>query len=592
MARISNQSIENVRAAADIVSVIGGYIELVKRGKDFKGKCPFHNDSRPSLSVEPNKQCWRCFTCDIGGNVFKFVEKYENVSFPDAVKILARNVNVELKYDGNFNEEEKDFKDEYIKMQEIAEKHYHDLLINSANGKKALDHLQNDRGLSLDTIKEFNIGFAYKNKDDLLKLLEKKSYSIESMKQSSLVKDSEKWGDYDYFRSRIMFPWRNYFKELLAFQGRRFPDYLEITKFSNTKDTRFFTKGKILWGLDKTKKYIIENKSLILVEGQMDLVQLYENGIKNVAAIGGTSFTPYHATIVKNLSENIFILMDGDKAGKEAAIKHGYLLFSKGVEAKIIIPPDSLDPDDWIKRDKASVVLSTLEKSKNVVDTHYEIFMEKSSGSILENNNFIDESLGIISKYDDPIVIKLIIKRIAKLTDIPEVDISAKLDKKGYKPQVPQSNKKEPINEKELLIYDDLISLCCSNNLKARTRIFNNLKIDWIESKSHRDMYDKIYIHLKSEGQIPVSLILDQLEDEKVKNTFNKITFNVDRINPTHQMAADILRRLEREIFKKNREYLVEELKNAPSANEEIEILEKISKIDKQILDLKNKYNE
>ena len=589
MARISNQSIENVRNAADIVSVIGGYIELVKRGKDFKGKCPFHNDSRPSLSVEPNKQCWRCFTCDIGGNVFEFVIRYENLDFPGAVKRLAKMYSIKLEITGGDNKQFKDKKDQQLEIHTIADSYYHDLLFDSSDGKKALTYLQ-ERGLSLDTIKKFKLGFSSNTSDGLLKILREKSFSSESMKGSGLIDDNEK-GYYDRFRSRIMFPIRDRLGETIAFGGRKFNSD-HPAKYINSPETDIYKKRKVLYGLDISGEYIRKENKIILVEGYMDLIQLYESGINNCVAISGTAFTPENANAIKYLSENVFILFDGDEAGKNAALKCGYMLFSKGVEAKIIIPPDNLDPDDWVRKDKASGILSALEKGKNVIDTHYEIFSETNSGGILENNKFIEKSLEQIVNYDDSIVIKSIIKRISKLTDIPENDIFDKLDKKKYKPQVSPSTKKESINEKDLLIYDDLIRLCCSDNLEVRRFIFDNLNTDWIKSFSHKEMYDKIYIHLKSEGEIPVSLILDQLQGEKVKNKLNTIVFELQKINPTYNMAADVLIRLEKEIKKSNRKYLVEELKNNSNPETENNILENIGKIDKEILDLKNKYNE
>jgi len=589
MARISEQSIENVRAAADIVSVIGGYIELVKRGKDFKGKCPFHNDTRPSLSVEPNKQCWRCFTCDVGGNVFEFVIKYENLDFPSAVKRLAKMYNIELEITGGDNKQFKDKKDQQLEIHKIADNYYHDLLYNSDEGKSALKYLK-DRGLSDSTIKKFKLGFSNNISDGLLKTLRKQSFSSESMKSSGLIDENEN-GYYDRFRSRIMFPIRDRLGETIAFGGRRFNSN-HPAKYINSPETDIYKKRKVLYGLDISGEYIRAKDNIILVEGYMDLIQLYESGINNCVAISGTAFTPENATAIKYLSENVFIIFDGDEAGKNAAIKCGYMLFSKGVEAKIVIPPDKLDPDDWVKKDKDIAILSALEKAKNVIDTDFDLFSLNNPDGILGNNNFIEKSLDQIVNFEDSIVIQSIIKRIAILTDISDRDIFEKFDKKKYKPQNSKQDVQNPVDEKYLLIYDDLIGLCCCDNLEARKFIFNNLDTDWIKSSSHRGMYDKIYIHLKSKDQIPISLILDQLEDEKTKNKLNTIVFELDKINPTYQMAVDILIRLEKEIKKSNRNFLVEELKNNTSEDSESAILKNISKIDKEILDLKNKYNE
>ena len=589
MARISNQSIENVRSAADIVSVIGGYIELVKKGKDFKGKCPFHNDSRPSLSVEPNKQCWRCFTCDIGGNVFEFVIRYENLDFPGAVKRLAKMHNIKLEITGGDSKQFKDKKDQQLEIHKIADSFYHDLLFNSTDGKKALIYLQ-ERGLSLDVIKKFKLGYSNNKSDGLLTILREKSFSSESMKGSGLIDDNEK-GYYDRFRSRIMFPIRDRLGETIAFGGRKFNSD-HPAKYMNSPETDIYQKRKVLYGLDVSGEYIRKENKIILVEGYMDLIQLYEAGINNCVAISGTAFTPDNANAIKYLSENVFIIFDGDEAGKKAALKCGYMLFSKGVEAKIIIPPDNLDPDDWVRKDKAPAILSALEKGKNVIDTHYDMSFENNSDGILENNTFIEKSLEQIVNFEDSIVIKSIIKRIAKLTDMPEIDISDKFDKKKYRPKISSPMEEKSVNEKDLLIYDDLISLCCSDNLEVRKFIFDNLNTDWIKSISHGEMYDKVYIHLKSEGQIPVSLILDQLEDEKVKNKLNTIVFELKKINPTYQMAVDVLIRLEKEIKKSNRTYLVKELKSNLNSEEENKLLKNISRIDKEILELKNKYNE
>ena len=589
MARISEQSIESVRNAADIVSVIGSYIELVKRGKDFKGKCPFHNDTRPSLSVEPNRQCWRCFTCDIGGNVFEFVIRYENLDFPEAVKRLAKMFNIKLEITGGDSKKYKDKKDQQLEIHKIADNYYHDILINSKDGKKALTYLE-ERGLSLDTIKKFKLGFSKNNSDSLLNILREKSFSSDSMKGAGLINENEK-GYFDRFRSRIMFPIRNRLGETIAFSGRIFNND-HPAKYINSPETDLYKKRKILYGLDISGEYIRKENKIILVEGQMDFLQLYEAGINNCIAIGGTAFTPEAAIAIKRENENVFIIFDGDQPGKDAALKCGYMLFSIGVEAKIIIPPDNLDPDDWIRKDKASAVLAALDKGKNVIDTDYAMFAENNSDGILGSNKFIELTLNKISNFEDPIVIKSIIKRIAQLTDLPKNDIFDKLDKKRYKPRNTSLPKENSIHEKHLLIYDDLISLCCSDDIEIRKFIFDNLNTDWIKSIEYRAIYDKVYIHLNSDGQIPASLILDQLEDENIKNKFNTIIFELKKINPTYQMAKDVLIRLEKEIKKSNRAYLVDELKNNSNAEIENGILANIGKIDKEILELKNKYNE
>lgn len=593
MARISEQSIEKVRQAADIVEVVSSYVELKQRGRNFFGLCPFHNEKTPSFSVNPDKQIYKCFGCGSGGSPINFIMEMESLEFPDAVKKLADSFNIVLEITGGDSKKYTDLKSQLYEIHKIASTYYEQSLFKDAN-KNALSYLT-DRGLSVDIIKKFKLGFSPDSFDDLLQELRKKSFSAESMKLSGLFIQTEK-GYMNRFRSRIMFPIQNQKGDIIAFGGRIF-NKDDPAKYQNSPETPIYLKSHVLYGINHNVQPIREKKEIILVEGYMDLLQLVQAGIENCLAISGTAFTDGHATILKRFSKNIFITFDGDAAGKKAAIKCGYILTSNALNPRIVTPPNGMDPDDWVREHGKDNVEKEINNSETIIKTHYNYFSAINKEGALSINDFIQECLEELVHIDDPIILELMIKEISELTTIDQNNImhvfNEKVEKRSrYKK--PETNEKEQSSTvistptSSLKIYDDLIRLCFSKEKDTRELIFENLNKDWILSETHKNIYDAVYIHLKSPDYPPISVISEQIEDKKTRQVLIDLTFDIEKFKPVYEMAIDCLVRIEQIVLKQKITALREKLRQS---NDE-DILTQLASIEKNINDIAQKYNE
>ena len=601
MARITEQSIERVRQSVDILSVVSKYIDLKQNGRNHKGLCPFHNDHKPSLVVSPEKQIYKCFSCNAGGGAINFIMEKETLDFPSAVKHLADLFNIKIEFDGNENKQYSNLKAQLLKIHEIATKFYQDNLHSDTN-KDALKYLL-DRGLSLEIINKFKLGFSPDSFDDLLSIIRKENFSAESMKLSGLFINSDK-GYFNRFRSRIMFPIQNYRGDVIAFGGRIF-NKEDPAKYQNSPDTPIYNKSNVLYGLYQNAENIRESKQIVLVEGYMDLIQLNQASINSVLAISGTAFTDGHANILKRYTNNIFVTFDGDDAGEKAALRCSYILYSNGLNPKIISPPDGLDPDDWVKEIGSDNFNQELLNAKNAITVHYNYFKNTGNENI---NDFIEEVLVELVYINNPITQELLVKEISDLTAVSENSILHVLNDKNNKKKQTATKKEKNINKPNssisngtnhnksldaqysVKLYDDLVRLCFSEEKEIRELIFSNLNTDWVLSKSHKELYDKIYIHLKGESAPPVHIISEQLKEKEYRHKLIDLTFDLDKFQPTYKMSIDCLIRVEKDFLKLKSKKIREQLKSNTTNN--LDILKELSEIENSINLISKKYEE
>jgi len=592
MARISEQSIEKVRQAADIVEVVGGYVELKNRGRNFLGLCPFHNDNKPSMSVSPEKQIFKCFSCNAGGGSINFVMDYEKLEFVDAVKKLAQNYNIILDIQGGDNKKFTDTKSQLIAMHNYATKYYHNILL-SDKGKNAYSYLK-ERGLSKDIIEQFQLGFSPDSGDDLLNLLRKESFSSEAMKLCGLFIKSEK-GYFNRFRSRIMFPIQNQQGDFIAFGGRIF-NKENPAKYLNSPDTPIYYKSNILYGLNHNIQDIRVKKEIILVEGYMDLLQLVQAGITNCLAISGTAFTNGHARILKRFANKIFITFDGDDPGITAAKKCGYILIKNSLDPKIVTPPNKMDPDDWIREQGVDGLNDGIANAQSLIKAHYNYFSSIHDTGSLGVTNFIDECLEELVLVANPIIKEIMINEISDLTSIDKTNIIQVLNEKITLKNKRQSNKvdnnkpKLQLTKKDtsLKLYDDIIKLCFAKDKDIRILIFENLNENWLLSELHKDIYKDIYIHLKSADAPPVNIIAEQISNKESRQKLIDLTFNIEKFNHSRKLAIDTLIRIEQKALQSSVDNLREKLKT----NNNLEILEQLKEIENNIKNTRSKYDE
>ncbi|MCQ1116227.1 DNA primase [Staphylococcus aureus] len=346
----TDQSIINeIKDKTDILDLVSEYVKLEKRGRNYIGLCPFHDEKTPSFTVSEDKQICHCFGCKKGGNVFQFTQEIKDISFVEAVKELGDRVNVAVDIEAtqsNSNVQIASDDLQMIEMHELIQEFYYYALTKTVEGEKALTYLL-ERGFTDALIKERGIGFAPDSSHFCHDFLQKKGYDIELAYEAGLLsRNEENFSYYDRFRNRIMFPLKNAQGRIVGYSGRTYTG--QEPKYLNSPETPIFQKRKLLYNLDKARKSIRKLDEIVLLEGFMDVIKSDTAGLKNVVATMGTQLSDEHITFIRKLTSNITLMFDGDFAGSEATLKTGQHLLQQGLNVFVIQLPSGMDPDEYI----------------------------------------------------------------------------------------------------------------------------------------------------------------------------------------------------------------------------------------------------
>jgi DNA primase len=346
----SDNTLEQIRAASDIVDVIGGYLPLKRAGANFTALCPFHKEKSPSFNVNPHKQIFHCFGCHKGGDVFTFVKEYENIGFVDAVRRLADRAKIPLEMDQNpAVQESRHIKDQLLQIHEQITQRWQNCLANEAAGQLARDYLSK-RGVSEKAIKLFRLGAAPEAWDDTVNWAKSKDYDLAVVEKAGLILKKEETGrHYDRFRGRLMFPICDEQGRVIGFSGRILTGDEKTAKYVNSPETPIFTKSKVFFALDKSKRAILDAGFAIVCEGQLDSIACFMAGVQNIVAPQGTAFTDQHARIIKRYVDEVVLCFDSDNAGQNAAVRSLDSLLASGLAVRVAIVPPPHDPDSFIK---------------------------------------------------------------------------------------------------------------------------------------------------------------------------------------------------------------------------------------------------
>lgn len=349
--RLSEEQLNTIRSAVDIVDVINEYVQLKKQGRNYFGLCPFHGENTPSFSVAPDKQIFHCFGCGAGGNVFTFLMDIEGYSFLEAAKELADKGNIPLQIVTNESSNENQqptASKKMIEAHELLTKFYHHLLLNTKEGETALQYLL-DRGLTRESIERFSIGYALNSWDFVTNFLIKRGFDEDLLNQAGIiVKREDDQKTFDRFRNRIMFPIKNHQGDVVAFSGRALGN--DEPKYLNSPETPIFNKSKVLFNFHRARPSIRKKEQAILFEGFADTISAFEAGVENGLATMGTSLTDEHLQILKRNCEEVLVCYDSDNPGLDAANRAADMILQAGLNVKVAIMPDGLDPDDYIKK--------------------------------------------------------------------------------------------------------------------------------------------------------------------------------------------------------------------------------------------------
>ncbi|HGO5224874.1 TPA: DNA primase [Staphylococcus aureus] len=375
--RIDQSIINEIKDKTDILDLVSEYVKLEKRGRNYIGLCPFHDEKTPSFTVSEDKQICHCFGCKKGGNVFQFTQEIKDISFVEAVKELGDRVNVAVDIEAtqsNSNVQIASDDLQMIEMHELIQEFYYYALTKTVEGEQALTYLQ-ERGFTDALIKERGIGFAPDSSHFCHDFLQKKGYDIELAYEAGLLsRNEENFSYYDRFRNRIMFPLKNAQGRIVGYSGRTYTG--QEPKYLNSPETPIFQKRKLLYNLDKARKSIRKLDEIVLLEGFMDVIKSDTAGLKNVVATMGTQLSDEHITFIRKLTSNITLMFDGDFAGSEATLKTGQHLLQQGLNVFVIQLPSGMDPDEYIGK-YGNDAFTTFVKNDKKSFAHYKVSILK-----------------------------------------------------------------------------------------------------------------------------------------------------------------------------------------------------------------------
>jgi DNA primase len=413
-----NSSLEDIKNRLNIIDVISEYLSLKKAGQNWKGLCPFHSEKTPSFTVSPSKQIYHCFGCSSGGDIFSFLMKHENISFAEALGILAKKAGVTIKKTQK-NNAASGAKEQLVLLHKDACVFYQQSLKRSSKARAYLKK----RGIDDETQNLFSIGYAPDRWDALLIHLKNKKYDIEIMKKAGLIVHGTK-GFYDTFRNRIVFPIFDLRGDIIAFGGRVLDN--SVPKYLNSPETPIFNKSRVLYGLNRAKEPIRKKGEAIIVEGYLDVIRVHMHGFDNAVAPLGTAFTPEHGQLLKRLTQDVVLVFDGDASGIKAAKNGISILLERGFNVKVLEMPDGEDPDSLLKENGKEAFSSLLEHAASIVD-----FFVRLGGSTADRKNDAHvtarESLEAICKIPDSVLQGFHVKQLSERLHINELFIREQL---------------------------------------------------------------------------------------------------------------------------------------------------------------------
>jgi len=412
-----NDQVSQIKERTDIAEVVGGYVLLKNAGRNMKGLCPFHGEKTPSFMVNPDRGTWKCFGCGEGGDVFTFLEKIEGLDFVEALEKLAKRAGIvlEKKFSGQKDKQ----KETLLAINEATKDFYHKILTSHPVATKSREYLK-QRGLKTEDINTFELGYAPNSWDSLLNMLVKKGFSLSDIAMSGLVISKDRGGFYDRFRGRVMFPIRDIAERLVGFTGRTMTSDPKEAKYVNTPETPIFSKRNLLYGIHLTRQFITKENSVVLVEGQFDMISAYLAGTKNVVATGGTALTDGQLRVIKRLAENVLMCFDSDTAGDAASRRGIELAENVGLVVKMVTLAGAKDPDEMVKTNLVGWK-NAIKNAQGIYDYYIDWAFRSFDRTTSDGKRKIgQELLPVLAGISDEIVKNHYVKIVADRLDTSE----------------------------------------------------------------------------------------------------------------------------------------------------------------------------
>jgi DNA primase len=554
-------TLDELLGKINILDVVSQYVQLRKTGRNFVGLCPFHKEKTPSFTVSIEKQIYYCFGCNEGGNAINFLMKYDNLTFQEAIENLARQYGVKIKRDGSKKTSSFDA------LSKLAD-YYHK---NLKASRFALNYLL-DRGIDIKTIDEFNLGYSEKTRQNINVFLKNSGIPSDIFMSTGILRVRE--GEtYDIFRGRVVIPIVDVNKKVIGFGGRTiekdgFPKYI------NSPESPVFSKGSSLFGIDKARKNISEKNEVFIVEGYFDLIALHINGIKNVVSTLGTSVTEGQMTKLRNYTENITLMLDGDEAGIKSALRLIGLFSEMDINGCMVVLPDGHDPDSFIKAKGAGGIDDVIKGKKPILDFYFDYCMKKWGMETIENKQiFIKSVMPHIEAIKNSVKKRLYIKRLSELTNVEEVYF--------------MNNMKENINQGQSVPRNNLSNLIgrkVVGALMSCPDMFAILKdkevMHHITDSSIKEILLKMNDFFEERGNLELNSFINVIEKDEMKDLAINGVFDVAECTEDELkiILQDYFKHLEKNFIKEKAKKITEMLSEAEKRGDEkviIELLEK-----------------
>ncbi len=586
--RYSDEILEEVRSRNDIVDVISQYVTLKRSGRNYFGLCPFHNEKSPSFSVSPDKQIFHCFGCGVGGNVFHFITKVENVSFVESVQILAERANVNLPSVNNFEDEKvAKLKAKVYDVNEFAAEFYHKNLYKPT-AKSGQEYIKK-RKLDNNTLKAFKIGFSGEF-DELYRALKKEGFGEEEILASGLVNKNPKGMYIDRYRGRVMFPIQDVRNRVIAFGGRVLDD--SKPKYINSPENVVYSKGRNLFGLNVAKKYNSGvMKQILIVEGYMDAISLFQRGITNVVASLGTALTDAQGRLLRKSAEQIILGYDADGAGQTAIVRGMDILQSMGCDIRILQISGAKDPDEFIVKYGPEKLKKCMDNAISSLEYKVKILKKDLNlENVSDKIKFLNAIAKMLSEEKNNIEREIYIDKISETYKISKEAIYAEINKRMYsasnasskileaKPNIIRPKQEEKTDESVSRREQMLIYILINHTKQALNRLKENVELNCIKSEKNREIVKIIYDKCTEDENI--EQILNLFESEEQINYISGILAYDFEITDIEKGIEDIEKNYKRESLIKKRDELTLKLNDTSlSRDEALEVGKKLNDI-------------
>jgi len=572
MARIPEHIIEQIKESNDIVDVVSSYLSLTRKGQNYWARCPFHQEKTASFSVSPSKQIYHCFGCGAGGNVVNFVMAYEKLSFPETLHMLAERAGINLdEYSYKPTEEEISISSRLFELHRIAIDIYEKALASPA-GKIAREYLIK-RGFEEKTLREFHVGFAPDNWDTLLKAARAKKIEINILDQSGLIITSEKNKQFDRFRNRIMFPIFDFHGNPVGFGGRIFSGDDKEMKYMNSPETPVYHKSRILYGLHKSRDEIRKTDTVLIVEGYMDLLQLWQNGFRNVIAGSGTAFTNDHARIIRRFSGRAVLCYDGDDAGQKAAVKAGLMLAPRGIVCKVLKLPPKEDPDSYLRQVGSEVFTEAIDKAVDFIP-----FLESLINPLrltpARRSEAVRRLLEQLGDFSDPVIEEMFLADLSKIfgTDMSVLknQMLRNPARKDSETVLSDTDRKEQrfTNKAEAAQYQLIQLLINTKDPKIRKAALRYLKEELFTHDFLKKTLKYILVSLREDLKTSGSGLAEKCSDNKIQRFIFRLVMEGDAFNNPQKTFQDCLIRLGEQKIRDQLNLISEKLREADKKGE------------------------